>query len=66
MYKKYTSIILGYGKAKIGLPEPIKDYSEAKIDLPQLVDIVAVFKRVLLVTLGILIRPLYLFNNTNK
>ena len=55
-----------YSKAKTGLPKPIKDYNEAKIDSPQLADTVTVSKHILPVTLGILIRPLYLFNNTNK
>jgi len=54
MYKKiyfnYFRDLEGYGKAKIGLLKLMKDYSEAKIDLPQLVDTVAVSKYVLLVT----------------
>ena len=34
MYFNYFRDLEGYGKAKIGLPKLIKDYSEAKIDSP--------------------------------
>ena len=34
MYLNYFRDLEGYGKAKIGLPKLIKDYGEAKIDLP--------------------------------
>ena len=44
----------------------LEGHSEAKIDLPQLVNTVVVSKYVLLVALNIFIRPLYLFSNTNK
>jgi len=66
MYPNYLKGLESHGKVEASLPKPMKDYSEAKIDLPQLVDTVAVFKHVLLVTQGIFIRPLYLFSNTNK
>jgi len=33
MYFDYFRDLESYGKAKIGLPKPMKDYSEAKIDL---------------------------------
>jgi hypothetical protein len=56
----------GYSKAKTGLLKLIKDHSKAKIDLSQLVNTVAVPKYISPVTLGIFIRPLYLFSNTNK
>jgi len=34
MYLNYFRDLEGYGEAKTGLPKPIKDYSEAKIDSP--------------------------------
>ena len=34
MYLNYFRSLEGYSKVKIGLPELIKDYSEAKIDSP--------------------------------
>jgi len=66
IYANYLKSLEGYSKTKIVLPKLIKDYSEAKIDLPWPVDTVAVSKHVLLVTQGIFIKPLYLFSNTNK
>ena len=34
MYLNYFRDLEGHSKAKIGLPKPIKDHGEAKIDLP--------------------------------
>jgi len=34
MYLNYFRDLEGHGEAKIGLPELMKDYGEAKIDLP--------------------------------
>ncbi|XTI86894.1 hypothetical protein V2W45_1237536, partial [Cenococcum geophilum] len=50
MYANYLKSLEGRSETKIVLPKLIKDYGEAKIDLPQLVDIVAVSKHVLLIT----------------
>jgi len=66
IYLDYFRDLEGHSEAKTGLPEPMKDHGEAKIDSPQPADTVAVSKHVLPVTQGIFIRPLYLFSNTNK
>jgi hypothetical protein len=50
MYTNYFKGLEGCSETKTVSPEPMKDYSEAKIDLPRLVDTVAVFKHVLPVT----------------
>ena len=50
MYPNYLKGLEGYSKAEVSLPKLIKDHSEAKIDSPQLVDIVTVSKHVLPVT----------------
>ena len=34
IYLNYFRDLEDHGKAKIGLPKPIKDHSEAKIDSP--------------------------------
>jgi len=34
MYPNYLKGLEGYGKVEVSLPKLIKDYSEAKIDLP--------------------------------
>jgi len=63
MYTNYLKSLKGRSETKIVLPKLIKSYSEAKINSPQLKE---VHIKGLLVPLGIFIKHLYLFNNTNK
>jgi len=63
MYANYFKSLEGRSETKIVLFKLIESYNKAKIDLPQPKE---VYIKGLLVPLGMFIKHLYLFSNTNK
>jgi len=63
MYANYLKSLKGRSETKIVLPKLIESYNEAKTDSPQPKE---VHIKGLPVPLGIFIKHLYLFSNTNK
>jgi len=63
MYTNYFKSLKGRSKIKIVLLKLIESYSEAKTDSLQPKE---VYIKGLLVPLGMFIKHLYLFSNTNK